>query len=793
MTASYRDGIENYYQLPEDIAPAGSELVESELIDFATGVPLIEELSLAPLIGDTEETVVFTDRGNCTPVIVTNDEVRPAPVIVTNREQSEVSTSLLGIPKEETALVLFDTVNIYGVNSKEWSSGPNVAGYAYYYDPAEYTFAGDFGYYWRHLPAESAIQAYAFPPPTSFVYPIDDNTGRFPGGYTNGTMTAYWESKRAFRYQPGRVTGFTLGVRMSTLSDYDGEIIQWGCRNGYGDGYYFQLEKGTDLYIVRTSPDLGTLKVPREEWNGDKVQVGEGSTQWGLDLSRVTMFKIEFSWYGAVGAKFLAYVPAGNGEARWVVLHYISAENRFEYPSLRSAYLRLFTSAATTAGTQRAAFINLYGSSVYIDGGDKGTVTLGTAALEAPKDISATSRSLLGLNIKGTINGVDNQKAVYPVSLAAFASTPARFDIILRGNSCAGVQYGYGEGTSLSRGLSTAIAVTKIGNNQLAIASGTFPNISTELTGPTTYLSGKRVRVTGAGIFNTHVTTISSGLTTITTDRPIPDGTTSIRLSRFNAYAVANAAITSGVTSGSLLRRDNDGFWRVGLWPQASGVYDGTQPVVWAASSYSGLSFDINGNVNGDLRIPIAFVCNESSSFAIVINSGTPSYNISAGGNSLTVSGIANPWPIAIVAELMDSSSISDVTVFEGTNLTTVGSGLTRALTSFSVVSGLTETAATGGASYVAHKFEDAISDPLSATLVDRQGTKAMPTDNRVATFFIGSGETKQFDLSNVFGPDKMFITGVPGSAFNTGALFVMATARVGSGIASAMLNWEEQ
>ena len=793
MTASYRDGLENYYQLPEDIAPAGTELVESELIDFATGVPLIEELSLEPLVGDTEETRVFTSAGNCTPVLIANDEARPASVIITNREQSEVSTSLLGIPKEETALVLFDTVNIYGVNSKEWSNGPNVAGYAYYRDPAEYTFAGNFGYYGRHLPAESAIQAYVFPPPSSFAYPIDDNTGRFPGGYTNGTMTSFWESKRAFRYQPGRVTGFTLGVRMSTLSDYYGEVIQWGCRNGYGDGYFFQLEKGTDLYIVRTSPDLGTLKVPREEWNGDKVQVGEGSTQWGLDLSRVTMFKIEFSWYGAVGAKFLAYVPAGNGEARWVVLHYISAENRFEYPSLRSAYLRLFTSASTTAGTQRAAFINLYGSSVYIDGGDKGTVTLGTAAMEAPKNINATSRSLLGLNIKGTINNVDNQKAVYPVSLAAFASTPARFDIILRGNSCGGVQYGYGEGTSLSRGLSTAIAVTKIGGNELAIASGAFPNISTELTGPTTYLSGKRVRVTGAGIFNTHVTAISSGLTTITTDRPIPDGTTSIRLSRFNAYAVANAAITSGVTAGSLQRRDNDGYWRLGLWPQASGVYNGTQPVVWAASSYSGLSFDINGNVNGEIRIPTAFACNESSSFAIVINSGVPSYNISAGGNSLTVSGIANPWPIAIVAELMDSSNISDVTVFEGTNLTTVGSGLTRALTAFSVVSGLTETTAAGGADYTAHKFENAISDPLSAALVDKQGTKAMPTDNRVATFFIGSGETRQFDLSNVFGPDKMFITGVPGSDFNTGGLFVMATARVGSGIASAMLNWEEQ
>jgi hypothetical protein len=789
MTASYRDNLKNHYQLPEDIAPAGTELAESELIDFATGVTLIDEVSQEPLIGDTEETRVFTSAGNCTPVLITNDETRPALVNVTNRQQSEVDTSLLGIPKEETALVLFDTVNIYGANPKEWAPESS---YTYFFDPSAYTFDGDFGHFARHLPFESAVQAYAFPKPTSFVYTVDDNTGRFPGGYTDGVQTAKWESKRAFRYQPGRVTGFTLGVRMSTQSDHDGEVIQWGCRNSYGDGYFFQLEKGTDLYIVRTSPDLGTLKVPRGEWNGDGVLIGEGITGWGLDLSRVTMFKIEFSWYGAVGAKFLAYVPAGNGEARWVVLHYISAENRFELPSLRSAYLRLFTSVVTTAGTPQAAFINLYGSSVYIDGGDKGTVTLGTAALEASKNISATSRSLLGLNIKGTINGVDNQKAVYPVSLAAFASTPARFDIIFRGNSCAGVQYGYGEGTSLSRGLSTAISVTKVGDSQIAIASGTFPDINAELTGPTTYLSGRRVRVTGAGIFNTHVTAISSGLTTITTDRPIPDGTASIRLSRLDAFAIANDAITSGVTSGSLLRRNDGGQWRLGLWPQASGVYDGTQPVVWAASAYTRLAFSaLTGQPSGEEGLPLG--CNESSSFAIAINSGTPSYNISAGGNSLTVSGTANPWPIAIVAELMDSSTISDVTVFEGTNLTTVGAGATRAVTGFSVVSGLTETTAAGGADYTAHKFENAISDPLSAVLVDRQGNKAMPTDNRVATFFIGSGETKQFDLTHVFGPDKMFITGPPGSAFNTGGVFVMATAQVGSGVASAMLNWEEQ
>jgi hypothetical protein len=777
------EDLESRYQLPEDIAPAGEVSVESDLLDFSTGLPLIEENTQAQLTGETLETQVLAEDAEIISTVVTNDESRAVTVNITNREASEVSTTLLGLPKEETALALFDTVNIYGVNSKEWA--PN-SSYTYFQDPSDYTFANNFGFFTRHLPFESAVQAYTFPPPASFVYTVDDNSGRFPGGNTNGVMTASWESKRAFRYQPGRVTGFTLGVRMSTQSGDEGEIIQWGCRNGYGDGYFFRLEKGTALSIVRTSPDLGTLVVPREEWNGDKLQVGEGRTGWGLDLSRVTMFKIEFSWYGAVGAQFLAYVPDGNGDARWVKLHYISAENRFEMPSLRSAYLRLFTSCRSIAGATKPAFINLYGSSVYIDGGDKGTVTLGSAAMENSKAINSTPRSLLGLNVKGTINGVDNQKAVYPVSLSAFASTPARFDIIFRGNSCAGVQYGYGEGSSLSRGLSTAISVTKTGNNQLTIASGTFPDISGELSGPTTYLSGRRVRLTGSGVFNTHVTAISSGLTQITTDRPLPDGLTSVRLARLDAYAVGDITITSGTTAGSVLRKDDAGYWRIGLWPQASGVYDATKPVAWLASSYSRLSFDINGQPNGEQRIPSAFGCNENTGFTIA--TGVTS-TVSAGGSSVVVSG--SPWPIAVVAELMDGATVSDLTIIEGTNITTAGSGATKAIPTFTV-SGLSQTPAAGGTDYAAHKFENA-SDPLSAVLADKQGLKAMPVTNRVATVFIGSGETKQFDLTHVFGPDKMFITGAPETTFNTGGLFVVATARVGSGVASAMLNWEEQ
>ena len=790
MTSSYKESLENYYQIEDDARGAGLTSVDSELIDFGTGVELVDGDTQETLTGETLETQVLVSRDDIRPVVVTNDAERAVLVDIANKEQSEVSKTLLGIPREETALALFDTVNIYGVNDKEWASD---SFYTYFQDPSDWTNRADsnglnYGNYLGHIGSESAIRAYSYPPPASFTYLVDDNSGRFPGGYTNGVMTASWSSKRAFRYQPGRVTGFTLGVRMSTETNTDGEIIQWGCRNDYGDGYFFQLERGTDLSIVRTSPDLGTLVVPRSEWNGDKLFVGEGRTGWGLNLARVTMFKIEFSWYGAVGAKFLAYVPDGNGEARWVVLHYISAENRFDFPSLRSAYLRLFTSTRSVAGATKPTFIYLYGSSVYIDGGDKGTVTTGAATLESPKNIDANARSLLGLNFKAQINNVPNQKAIYPTSLSAYASVPTRIDLVLRRNSCGGVQYGYGAGTVLSRGTSTVYSGSVTSPFVFTIASGQFPDISAELDGATTYLSGKRVKINGTGVFATHATAINSGLTAITADRALPPSLSAISLSRLNASAVGATTVTSGTTAGTVFRTDAAGYWRLGLWPQASGVYNGTQPVVWFASSYPRLSFDnTTGQPNGEIRLPTAFECNEASSFTIA--TGVTSI-VSAGGNSVTVTGV--PWPVAVVAELMDGGSISDVVIAEGA-FGTVGSGATKAVGNFTL-SGISQsTTAAGGSGYIAHKFEAALADPLSAVLVDRQGSYVIPTDNKVATYFLGADETKTFSLDNVFGPDKMFITGAPGTPFNTGALFVMATARSGSGIASAMLNWEEQ
>ena len=782
--------LSGYYQIPEDIAPAGAVSVDNDLLDYGTGVLLVDGDSQESLTGETFETRVSVS-GVVYPILIANEPSRPWVANVINQKQSEVDTSLLGIPRSEVALGLFDAINIYGVNTKEWTSG---GGYTYANDPSFWTFRDSYGNYTRHIPSESAVQAYCFPPPVSYTFPVDDNSGRYPGGYTNGSMSAFWETKRTFRYQPGRINGMTFGVRMSVGSQWAGEVIQWGCRNSYGDGYYFQLEKGTELFIIYTSPNTGTIKIPRSSWNGDTVAINEGSTGWVFDLSRVTMFKIEYSWYGAIGARFLAYVPIGHDEARWVVLHNVLASNTYEVPSLRSPFFKIFTQVYTTAGCPKAAFINLYGSSVYIDGGDKGTVTLGNGALNTEKGIDSTSRTILGLQVKGQINGVDNQKTVYPVSLAAFASANARFDLVFQSNGqFNGEHYAYGNGTVLSRGASSAIAVTRFSDNILQVASGQFPDVTAEVSGATNYLSGRRAKVTGAGIFNTHITAVNSGLTQITTDRILPSSVSSIRLSRMNASAVGTVTIPSGTTQGTIFFGDGGGQWRLGAWPQSSGLtYTTSGNVLWFQSRYTGLSFDNTGSIIGETGLPFTII--SPVGFSVAVSSGTNTSTLNFNGRTLTVSG-TNPWPIAIVAEVMDSSQINDVVVTLGASsgLTVRGVGSATAITTWTV-SGVTQSAtAAGGTSYVANKFENDPDNPLSAVLTDKQGYRTLYSPQPVATFFLGSGETKQFDLSNVFGPDKMFITGAPGTVYNSGALFLVATARTGSGVASATLNWEEQ
>ena len=115
---------------------------------------------------------------------------------------------------------------------------------------------------------------------------------------------------------------------------------------------------------------------------------------WDLAFDKVTMYKVEFSWYGAVGALFLAYVPVSNGEARWVRVHHLRASNQLKVSSLGNATLPITYMVYGGGSENRFGYLNTlrtgtnfdygsasehiikYGASYYIDGGDRGTVKL---------------------------------------------------------------------------------------------------------------------------------------------------------------------------------------------------------------------------------------------------------------------------------------------------------------------------------------------------------------------------------------------------------------------------------
>jgi hypothetical protein len=351
------------------------------------------------------------------------------------------------------------------------------------------------------------------------------------------------------------------------------------------------------------------------------------------------------------------------------------------------------------------------------------------------------------------------------------------------------INYTPGFGTSLNRGSSALIPVARLSDTTL---SGNFPNISGELVGNLNYLDGRRVKVEGAGIFRTHVSNYDSGLSQITVDRELPGSVTSIRLSRFNAWAMSSGTIPSGVTQGSLFYQTAGGYWRLGLVPQANTANwnPATQQVCWFASKYPGLAYNSLGAVTGESPFPQEPYIVQS----FVVATGSTNTTITAGGQSITVSGVS-PYPLRVVAELQDNASVTDVlyTTAPESVITIPGSGTSNTLPTWTA-SGVTQTsAAAGGITYVGSVFENAPNRVNSAAMIDTKGYRVLDSPNRVATYFIQSGEAVQYDLSPVFGSDRMFIGGTPGTVENTGALFVTASARNGSGYITATLDWEEQ
>ena len=271
-----------------------------------------------------------------------------------------------------------------------------------------------------------------------------------PGYSDSNSRFAYLQSRRVFRYQPGRISGFTFGLR-SSVEAVTGITLEWGISNPT-DQYVFKIDAGQFSIVRRSTVPLEpqvltrngltsadqkyissgnpldsqtyyTITIPRDKFNGDPLN-SNGPSGYLIQPEKVTMYKIEFGWYGAIGARFYVYIPTGNGDARWVVAHTLVIENSLTAPCLRDSYFRFKYSLniANTGDVRTPQYLYKYGASYYIDGGDEGTSEIYSVSSGITSTFTTTGKTLLGIAPKQSILNrdgipIENKKLIIPTNL----------------------------------------------------------------------------------------------------------------------------------------------------------------------------------------------------------------------------------------------------------------------------------------------------------------------------------------------------------------------------------------
>jgi len=321
-------------------------------------------------------------------------------------------------------------------------------------------------------------QIFNFTKVSSILSSSYDATSTRPGYSDSNRRYAFLQSRRVFRYQPGRISGFTFGLRSST-EPVTGITLEWGISNPT-DQYVFRIDAGQFSIIRRStiplekevlernglrlsdqtritsgdpfdSEQYWTISIPRDKFNGDPLN-SNGPSGYLLQPEKVTMYKIEFGWYGAIGARFYVYIPTDNGDARWVVVHTLVIENSLGSPCLQDSYFRFKYSLniANTGDVRSPQYLYKYGASYYIDGGDEGSSQIYSVSSREKTILSANEKTLLGIRPKDFILNRDsvkikNKKLIIPIKLNVTSNSLSQIKVVTC-TACPGFGYAYTPG-----------------------------------------------------------------------------------------------------------------------------------------------------------------------------------------------------------------------------------------------------------------------------------------------------------------------------------------------------------
>lgn len=428
-----------------------------------------------------------------------------------------------------------------------------------------------------------------------------DSTNTRPGYSDSEIRYAYLQSRRVFRYQPGRISGFTFGLR-SSAEPVTGVTLEWGISNPT-DQYVFRIDAGQFSIIRRSVIPLErevlerngltlldqtriesgdpfdnerywTISIPRDKFNGDPLN-SNGPSGYLLQPEKVTMYKIEFGWYGAIGARFYAYIPTDSGDARWVVIHTLVIENSLGSPCLKDSYFRFKYSlnVANTGDLRTPQYLYKYGASYYIDGGDEGTSQIYSVSSRERTILSANEKTLLGIRPKDYIlnrDGVEieNKKLIIPTKLNVTSDSLSEIKIVTC-TACPGFGHVYTPGIATTE-TGRYVEIEFTDPNTIAAINDTYfeeTDIGAKLIAPSiynAYITNVSDPIGIGGSYGSATIKGFGGLSSFTlTNRNIPGalvydrvtGTAStisifqpyqypVRLSNYNAYAASDFKFT---------------------------------------------------------------------------------------------------------------------------------------------------------------------------------------------------------------------------------------------------------
>lgn len=355
------------------------------------------------------------------------------------------------------------------------------------------------------------------------------STSTRPGYSDSEKRFAFLQSRRVFRYQPGRISGFTFGLR-SSAEAVTGINLEWGISNPT-DQYVFRINAGQFSIVRRSTVPLEpavlirngltsqdqtripsgdpfdsetywTIDIPRDKFNGDPLN-SNGPSGYLLQPEKVTMYKIEFGWYGAIGARFYAYIPTDNGDARWVVIHTLVIENSLDSPCLQDSYFRFKYSLdiSNTGDIRSPQFLYKYGASYYIDGGDEGTSQIFSISSNEKTILSNSEKTLLGIRPKEFISNrdgveIENKKLIIPTELNVNSDSLSEVKVVTC-SACPGFGYVYTPG----------IATTETGRS--INIEFTSPNTITSINDSYFYESDIGAKMIAPSIYNAYITEVS--------------------------------------------------------------------------------------------------------------------------------------------------------------------------------------------------------------------------------------------------------------------------------------------